>query len=131
MIIYDLSMGENLSTALENRGIAFPNLLITMVKSSEMTGELPEVLDDMADYYTEIEKTRKQMVTAMMYPSIVFIFAISVLTFIMLYVIPKFVGIYDSMDGVEIPALTKFIIGTSDFVKKNIFYIGLGAISFS
>ena len=50
MIIYDLSMGENLSTAMENRGVAFPNLLITMVKSSEMTGELPEVLDDMADY---------------------------------------------------------------------------------
>lgn len=125
MIIYDLSMGENLSTALENRGAAFPNLLITMVKSSEMTGELPEVLDDMEDYYTEIEKTRKQMITAMMYPSIVFVFAISVLTFIMLYVIPKFVGIYDSMDGVEIPALTKFIINVSDFTKKNILYIGL------
>ena len=128
MIIYDLSMGENLSTAMENRGAAFPNLLITMVKSSEMTGELPEVLDDMADYYTETEKTRKQMITAMMYPSIVFIFAISVLTFIMIYVIPKFVGIYDSMDGVEIPALTKFIMNTSDFVKKNIWYLLLGAV---
>ena len=130
MIIYDLSMGENLSTALENRGAAFPNLLITMVKSSEMTGELPEVLDDMADYYTETEKTRKQMITAMMYPSIVFVFAISVLTFIMIYVIPKFVGIYDSMDGVEIPALTRFIMNTSDFVKKNIWYIALGVLLF-
>lgn len=130
MIIYDLSMGENLSTAMENRGVAFPNLLITMVKSSEMTGELPEVLDDMADYYTETEKTRKQMITAMMYPSIVFVFAISVLTFIMLYVIPKFVNIYDSMDGVEIPALTRFIMGASDYIRKNIWYIGLAVIAF-
>ena len=130
MIIYDLSMGENLSTAMENRGIAFPNLLITMDKSSEMTGELPEVLDDMADYYTETEKTRKQMITAMMYPSIVFVFAISVLTFIMLYVIPKFVDIYDSMDGVEIPAITKFIMNTSYFLKKNILYIGIGVVIF-
>ena len=130
MIIYDLSMGENLSTAMENRGSAFPNLLITMVKSSEMTGELPEVLDDMSDYYTETEKTRKQMITAMMYPSIVFVFAISVLTFIMIYVIPKFVGIYDSMDGVEIPALTKFIMNTSNFVKQNILYLGLGVVLF-
>ena len=128
MIIYDLSMGENLSTAMENRGAAFPNLLITMVKSSEMTGELPEVLDDMADYYTETEKTRKQMVTAMMYPSIVFVFAISVLTFIMIYVIPKFVGIYDSMDGVEIPALTRFIMNVSDFTRKNIWFIALGVL---
>lgn len=130
MIIYDLSMGENLSTAMENRGVAFPNLLITMVKSSEMTGELPEVLDDMADYYTETEKTRKQMITAMMYPSIVFVFAISVLTFIMLYVIPKFVDIYASMDGVEIPKITKLIMNISYFVKNNILYIGIGAVVF-
>lgn len=130
MIIYDLSMGENLSTALENRGVAFPNLLITMVKSSEMTGELPEVLDDMADYYTETEKTRKQMFTAMLYPTIVFFFAICVMTFIMIYVIPKFVGIYDSMDGVEIPAITKFIMNTSDFIKKNILFIFIGVILF-
>lgn len=130
MIIYDLSMGENLSTALENRGVAFPTLFVTMVKTSEMTGELPEVLDDMADYYTETEKTRKQMITAMMYPSIVFVFAISVLTFIMIYVIPKFVNIYDSMDGVEIPGITKFIIGISDFTQKNILYIGLGVVVF-
>ena len=130
MIIYDLSMGENLSTAMENRGVAFPNLLITMVKSSEMTGELPEVLDDMADYYTETEKTRKQMITAMMYPSIVFVFAISVLTFIMLYVIPKFVDIYDSMEGVEIPAITQFIMNISYFVRDNIWYLGLGVAVF-
>jgi len=128
MIIYDLSMGENFSTAMENRGSAFPNLLITMVKSSEMTGELPEVLDDMADYYTETEKTRKQMITAMMYPTIVFVFAISVLTFIMLFVIPKFVGIYDSMDGVEIPALTKFIMNLSNFIQKNIWFLALGVL---
>ena len=130
MIIYDLSMGENLSTAMENRGVAFPNLLITMVKSAEMTGELPEVLDDMADYFTETEKTRKQMITAMMYPSIVFVFALSVLTFIMLYVIPKFVDIYASMEGVEIPKITKFIIDMSSFMKKNILYIGLGILIF-
>ena len=130
MIIYDLSMGENLSTAMENRGVAFPNLLITMVKSSEMTGELPEVLDDMADYFTETEKTRKQMVTAMMYPTIVFVFALAVLTFIMLYVIPKFVDIYASMDGVEIPAITKFIIDMSTFMKKNILFIALGVLVF-
>lgn len=128
MIIYDLSMGENLSTALQNRGVAFPTLFITMIKTSEMTGELPEVLDDMSDYYTETEKTRKQMITAMMYPSIVFIFAISVLTFIMVYVIPKFVNIYDTMDGVEIPGITKFIIAVSNFAQKNIIYIFAGVI---
>lgn len=128
MSIYDLSMGENFSTSLENRGAAFPNLFITMVKSSEMTGELPEVLDDMADYYTETEKTRKQMITAMMYPSIVFVFAIGVLTFIMLYVIPKFVDIYATMEGIDIPGITQFIMNLSFFMKKNILWLFLGVI---
>ena len=128
MIIYDLSMGESFSKTLENRGETFPSLFVTMIKTSEMTGELPEVLDDMADYYTETEKTRKQMITAMMYPSIVFVFAIAVLTFIMLYVIPKFVGIYDSMEGVEIPGITKFIIALSNFMKSYTLYIFIGVV---
>jgi len=130
MIIYDLSMGENFSTALSNRGVAFPNLLITMVKASEMTGELPEVLDDMADYFTETEKTRKQMITAMMYPTIVFFVAIIVLTILMTVVIPKFVDIYASMEGVDIPGITQFIIDVSDFIQKNIVWLFLGFVSF-
>lgn len=60
---------------LLKQGNAFPRLLINMIKTAEMTGELPEVLDDMYVYYTESEKTRKQMITALMYPSIVFVFA--------------------------------------------------------
>ena len=91
-----------------------------MIKAAEATGTLEETLEDMSNYYTEIDKTRKQMISAMTYPSIITVFALAVVTFIMIYVIPKFVGIYDSMDGVEIPALTKFIMNTSDFVKKNI-----------
>ena len=46
----------------------------------------------------------------------------------MIYVIPKFVGIYDSMDGVEIPALTRFIMNVSDFTRKNIWFIALGVL---
>ena len=56
-----------------------------MVKAAEMTGELPETLDDMSNYFSQMEKTRKQMVTAMMYPSIIMIFAFAVITFILLW----------------------------------------------
>jgi type II secretory pathway component PulF len=45
-----------------------------MIKTAEMTGDLTSVLDDMSSYYTETEKTRKQMISAMTYPSIIFIF---------------------------------------------------------
>ena len=102
-MMYDLTMGDSFSTVLEKQGNAFPSILINMVKASELTGELPEALDDMSDYFTDLENTRKEMVSALMYPSIVLVFAVAVTTFIMLYVVPRFVEIYDTMENTDIP----------------------------
>lgn len=118
-MIYNLTMGDSFSIAMEKQGRAFPNLLINMIKASEMTGELPEALDDMAEYYTEADATRKQMITALTYPAIVFIFALGVITFIMLYVVPKFVDIYNSMDSSSIPGFTLFVMNLSAFLQEN------------
>lgn len=127
-IIYDLTMGENFSEALLKQNVAFPKLLINMVKTAEMTGELPEVLDDQAEYYTQVEKIRKQMVSAMLYPSIVLTASIGVAIFIMLYVVPQFVDIYNSMDSATIPSFTLAVLAISDFMKKYVWYI-LAAIA--
>lgn len=127
-LIYDLTMGDNLSDAMTKQGEAFPKLLINMVKAAEMTGELPESLDNMSEYYTEIDRTRRQMITAMMYPSIVFVISIAVITFIMLFVIPKFVEIYESMDNAAIPDFTLFVLGVSNFFQKNILWLGIGLV---
>lgn len=129
-IIYDLTMGENFSDALLKQGSAFPKLLINMIKTAEMTGELPEVLDDMYVYYTEADKTRKQMINALTYPAIVFIFAVGVIIFILVYVIPQFGEIYASMDAADIPTFTKVVMGASDFIKSYYLYLILGVILF-
>ncbi len=130
-LVYDLNLGVNFSEALDKQGIAFPRLLINMVRASEMTGALPEVLDDQADYYDQMEKTRKQMITALMYPSLVFVIAIGVLTFVMLYVVPQFVDIFESMDGAEIPGITIFIMNMSEFLKNYSIWIFVGIIVFA
>lgn len=122
-VVYDLTMGDSFSDALEKQGAAFPKILINMVKTSEMTGELPEVLDDMAEHFSKIDKTRKEMVNAMLYPTIVFVFAIGVIIFILLFVIPKFVDIYASMDSSDIPAFTMFIMHLSEFLQSNFFIL--------
>ena len=127
-IIYDLSMGDSFSTALSKQGDAFPRILINMVKASEMTGELPEVLDDMAEYFTEMDKTKKQMVTALMYPLIILIIAVGVVVFILLFVIPKFVNIYESMDAAKVPKFTLFVLAVSDFLKANFLYLIIGIL---
>ena len=129
-IVYDLTTGDNLSEALLKQNVAFPKLLINMVKTAEMTGELPEVLDDMSEYYTETERTRKQMITALMYPSIVFIFAAGVITFIMMFVIPQFVEIYETMDASQIPGFTLAVIAVSEFIQNYIIWVLIGIIVF-
>ena len=122
-MIYDLTMGENFSTAMAKQGNAFPRLLVNMVKASEMTGELPEALDDMEKYYTEAEATRKQMITALTYPLIVLFVAIAVVIFIMVYVVPQFVDIYNTMENAKIPGITIFVLNLSNFLKKNLIMI--------
>ena len=77
--MYSLTMGDSFSVALSKQPESFPKLLINMVKTAEMTGQLPETLDDMAEYYGSIQKTKKQIVNAMIYPTIVFVFAIGVI----------------------------------------------------
>lgn len=126
-VAYELSVGENFSSALEKQGDAFPKLLINMIRASEMTGELPETLDDMEEYYTEIESTRKAMVSAMMYPVIIFVIAIGVGLFIMLYVVPQFVEIYASLDT-ELPGITKFVLWLSSFLSDYAILLAVGFI---
>ena len=130
MMIYDLTMGDNFSTAMDKQGEAFPRLFINMVKASEMTGELPEVLDDMANYFTESDKTRKQMITAMTYPAIIFVFAIAAVVFIMVWVVPQFVEIYEGIDGAKIPDITLFVMSLSSFLQKYYLYLIIGICLF-
>ena len=122
-VTYDLTVGENFSIALEKRGPAFPKLLINMVKAAELTGELPEALDDMVVYYTEAEQVRKEMISALTYPSLVFLFTLAVLTFVLVYVVPKFVDIYKSMENAQIPTFTLWLMDLSAYMEKNFIWI--------
>ncbi|HHX17211.1 MAG TPA: type II secretion system F family protein [Mollicutes bacterium] len=126
-IIYDLTMGDNFSEALEKQGDSFPKLLINMVKSAELSGNLSETLDDMAEYYSSVSKTRKQMKSAMTYPTVIFIFAMTVVVFLLVFVIPSFVDMYRDADA-EVPTLTLTIIAISDFLINNALLLILGFV---
>ncbi|HIR74196.1 TPA: type II secretion system F family protein [Candidatus Ventrenecus avicola] len=128
-VIYELTMGETFSTALEKQGTMFPPLLINMLKAAEATGELQETLDDMANYYEEIDKTHKQMISAMTYPTVIFIFSLAVITFVLVWVIPNFITIYES-SGSEIRGITLLVIHISDFLQHNLAFLLLGIAIF-
>lgn len=127
-IIYELNTGLSFSEALIKQGEVFPKLLINMVKTAEMTGQLTEVLDDMADYYRTMDANRRQIITAMTYPSVIFVIAIAIITFIILFIVPEFVDIYATA-GAELPGITLAIIDFSLFLKNNFIYILLGVLA--
>ena len=123
-VIYELNTGANFSEALARQGNIFPKLLINMLKTSELTGNLTESLDDMASYYKTVDNNRKQVISALTYPSVVLVISIAVLTFLLIYIIPEFQGIFDQL-GSELPGITLFLINMSEFMQNNIIKIVL------
>ena len=117
-LVYVLFKGGSLSNAMIKQEKVFPKLLINMVKTAEMTGDLPSILDDMADYYTSMERTRKQMKSAMTYPIVVLTVAFAVLIFMLTYLVPQFASMFEENDA-ELPAITLAVLGASDFIKEN------------
>ena len=126
-LVYQLLKGEVLSDAMLMQGKIYPKLLINMVKTAEMTGDLPSVLDDMADYYTAINQTKKQMKSAMTYPIVVLTIAFGVLIFMLTYLVPQFSSMFEE-NGATLPLLTLSILKVSSFIQKNYLYLILGIL---
>ncbi len=120
-LVYELLRGESLSSAMEKQKSSYPKLLVNMIKTAEMTGDLPTILDDMADYYTSMDQTRKQMKSAMTYPLVVLTIAFGVLIFMLTYLVPQFATMFEDQNA-EMPALTLTILAVSDYIK-NYWYV--------
>ena len=121
-VIYELTMGENFSAALEKQGEFFPLLLINMIKSAEAIGDLDSTLNEMINYYETQENIKRDMVSAATYPSIVLVFSIAIISFILTYVIPKFVDVYES-SGVEMNAFTSLVLSASNWMTDNYYWL--------
>lgn len=112
-LVYHLVGGETFSYALEAQNGAFPKFLVSMVKTAEMTGDLPGVLDEVADYYTKMSRNAKQMKSAMIYPSAIALVALIAVVFLVTFVVPQFVDMFAQVDG-KLPGITLFVMWLSN-----------------
>ena len=128
-LVYELLRGQNLSDAMAEQGNFYPKLLINMIKTAEMTGDLPSILDDMSDYYTTMDQTRKQMISAMIYPTVVLTVAIGVLVFMLVYLVPQFAAMFEQQ-GNDLPPITKFVMNLSNFTVNNALPIIISVVLF-
>jgi type IV pilus assembly protein PilC len=107
--------GSTFSESLGQHPKIFNKLFVNMVKAGELGGVLEVVLTRLAEYQEKAHKLKGKIVSAMVYPLIVLFIAVSIMTFLMLFIVPKFRQMFSDMgDGAELPAISEFVFGFSD-----------------
>lgn len=123
-----VSEGKNLSEAMKSEKASFPSLYRAMIAAGEASGDLGLIMEKIADYYEKNEEIKDKVSTAMVYPIVLSIVAISVIAILMVAVVPKVVSQFDRM-GAELPTLTRTVIGISDFlVNYGLFVLVMIAV---
>lgn len=120
-ILEDLSTevqeGSPLSVSMSKHPAVFPNLLIQMIQSAEVSGRLEEVLEQMANYYEKQYRNKQKVTTAMTYPIVVGILALVITAFLLIFIVPIFGEMFASF-GSELPAITQMVLGLSQWFQK-------------
>ncbi|WP_283689751.1 type II secretion system F family protein [Clostridium perfringens] len=113
----ELKRGETLASSMRKRKDVFPNLLTSMIDAGERSGNLDIILKRMAEYYEKETKIRGKIKSAMIYPIVLGVVAIIAITFILTFVMPTFVQMFEE-NNVELPMSTKMVLETSKVLGK-------------
>lgn len=122
----DVETGNALSAALAKHPRVFPPLMVNMTKAGEVGGFLDSVLLQVAENYESEVRLRGKVKAAMTYPVVVFILAILMCVVMLIFIVPTFAGMFDTLGG-ELPAPTKVLIFLSEKLRLllPVFVVGL------
>ncbi|MEP7154551.1 MAG: type II secretion system inner membrane protein GspF [Betaproteobacteria bacterium] len=122
--------GHALGSALSAYPETFSDLYRTLVTAGEASGRLPDVLSRLADYVENQQAMKQKFIVAMIYPAIVMLVCIIVVTGLMIYVVPQVVGVFESTKQV-LPLITRIMLGLSKFLKATgVLWLGLGVVAY-
>ena len=121
-IVAALHRGEPFSQAVAAFPQVFEPLYVATIKAAERTGDVPEALGRYIAYQEELERVKKRIVSASIYPAILVAVGALVLAFLMLYVVPRFAQVYEDMAG-TLPFFSRVLLGFGSFVGNNAFLI--------
>lgn len=109
--------GYALAQALADYPQTFPELYRATVACGEQTGRLDLVLEKLADYTENQQVTRQKIQQALIYPSLMIIVSISIISFLLAFVVPKIIEVFTS-SGQSLPTMTQILISMSDFIRS-------------
>jgi type IV pilus assembly protein PilC len=107
--------GDDFSTALARHPKVFDKTYVSLVKASEASGQLGQMLDRISHYLRKEVETRGKVRAAMAYPGVMMVVATAVTIFLLTYILPKFTPIFQSR-GKTLPASTRFMMCASDLM---------------
>jgi len=110
--------GHSLADGLADFPKAFPELYRATVAAGEQSGHLDAVLNRLADYTESRQELRQKVSNAMIYPAVLTVLAIGIVSLMLVYVVPKVVGVF-SNTGQDLPQLTQWLILSSEFLRNN------------
>lgn len=113
----DIEGGANLSTALRKHPQHFDALFCNLVHAGEQSGTLDDLLDKIALYKEKTEALKAKIQKAMYYPAAVIVVAVVVTAILLVWVVPQFQSLFESMGG-ELPAFTQLVVNLSEWFQQ-------------
>jgi type IV pilus assembly protein PilC len=109
-----IESGSTFAEAVGQQPRIFNKLFVNMVRAGEVGGVLDVVLIRLAEFMEKAQKIKSKIISAMVYPIVVLVMASAILTFLMVFIVPKFQAIFvDLLEGEQLPGLTRFVMGVS------------------
>ncbi|HEX8911127.1 MAG TPA: type II secretion system F family protein [Humisphaera sp.] len=124
----DVEGGKQFSDALMRYPKTFSPLYINMVKASELSGGFSKMLDRIAAYLAQQIETRSMVVGAMIYPGIIGTMAIGTTVFLLVFVLPRFMKIFEGKEA-ALPLPTKFLLALSKFMTNQWYVLLAGLVA--
>jgi type IV pilus assembly protein PilC len=122
----NIRQGLNFSESLARHPGVFNSLFVAMVKAGEVSGNLNEILEQLATYLEKLDDTRRKVKSAMNYPIFMIVFLFVMLAVMLLVIIPKFSQVYAQL-GAGLPDATRKMIELSTWFGNNIGFLGFVA----
>ena len=113
--------GESISSAFEAQG-GFPIVYTTTLLAGERSGNLEEVLQRFVDFQRVSLTFRKKLVASLIYPSLLIVFVIALLVFLISFVVPQFAGLYEQL-GTKLPTMTVDLLAFGAGAQKYGLYV--------
>lgn len=126
-VLSQVTEGLSLAQALAFHPKSFPEAYIATVAAGEQSGHLAQVLMRLSSYTQQVQETQSRIQLALLYPSIIMLVALGVLTLLLTYVVPQVIEVIVNMDQ-KLPTLTVGLIAVSNFLKNQGMYLLLAGL---